>query len=287
MALLNDRRKHQRYPVNLPVFIFYGEKRAVAHTLDVGMGGMRIYTNKVFASQREFLFHLILQRKSIWIKGRFVFEQTQPELMNFSCIQFEKITKESIIHLQEFLQNLQNLWKKECLDMEVRIRERDAELAKANDLLEVEIERRKRGEQVIKELGERLGHISSVFSDDREKRLRMIVQGFDDRIEALLWALMNGLNNIHLLLKGGNVADQIPFEKIIFNIQNNYKEVRKAIENLGPSISDEFGTLETVGWQCKELQNICYAFHNEKEDDVREDSDPVKFTLCGAEEGLD
>jgi hypothetical protein len=287
MSFLNDRRKHPRYPVNLPVFIFYAEKRAVAHTLDVGLGGMRIYTDNVFASRREFLFQLVLQRKSIWVKGRFVFEQTQPELMNFSCIQFEETTKESIINLQEFLQNSQNLWKKECLDMDVRIREREAELAKASDLLEVETERRKRGEHVIKELGERLGYLSSVFSDDREKRLRMIVQGFDDRIEALLLALINGLNNIHFLLKGGNVLDQISFEQIIFSIQNNYKEVRKALENLGPSISGEFGILETVGWQCKELQNICYAFQNEKEDDGREDSDPAKFTMRGAEEGLD
>jgi hypothetical protein len=258
----------------------------VAHTLDVGLGGMRIYTNKIFPSQREFLFQLILQRKSIWVKGRFVFEQTQPELMNFSCIEFEKLTKESIINLLDFLQNSKSLWKKECLDLEVRIRERDAELAKANDLLEVEIERRKRGEHVITELGERLGRISSVFSDDREKRLRMIVQGFDDRIEALLLGLINGLNNIQILLKGANVANQVPFEKIIFNIQNNYKEVRKALENLGPSISEEFGTLETIGWQCQELQNICYAFHNEKEDDVRKDSTPQNSPCAGQKRDL-
>ena len=271
MALLNDRRKHTRYPVNLPVFIFYAEKRVVAHTLDVGLGGMRIYTDKVFASRREFLFLLVLQRKSIWVKGRFVFEQTQPELINFSCVQFEKITKESIMNLQEFLQNSQNLWKKECIDMEVRIRERETELAKANDLLEVETERRKRGEQVIKELGERLGYLSSGFSDDREKRLRMAVQGVEGSIEALLLGLISGLNNIHFLLKGGKAVDQNSFEQIIFRIQNNYKEVRKALENLGPSISDEFRILEAVGWQCRELQNICHAFRNEEDDIALED----------------
>lgn len=287
MANLSDRRKHPRYPVSLPVFIFYTEKRAVAHTLDVGLGGMRIYTDKVFASRREFLFQLVLQRKSIWVKGRFVFEQTQHELMNFSCIQFEETTKESIISLQEVVSNAQNLLKKECLDMEVRIREREAELAKANDLLEVETERRKRGEQVIKELGERLGYLSSVFSDDREKRLRMIVQGLDDRIEALLWSIIKGLKNIHFLLKEGNVVDQISFEQIIFSIQNNYKEIRRAVENLGLSISDELGILATIGWQCKELQNIYYAFQNEKEEDVREDTDPAKFNMWRAEEVLD
>ena len=272
MAILTDRRKHPRYPINLPVFIFYAEKRAVAHTLDVGLGGMKIYTDKVFPSQRDFLFQLVLQRKTIWVKGRFVFEQTQPELMNFSCIKFEEITKECIFDLKEFLSHSQNLLKKECLDMKVRIREREAELAKANELLKVETERRKREEQVIKEVGERLGYLSSVFSDDREKRIRMTVQGLDDRIEALLLAITKGLKNIHFLLKEENVADQISFEQIIFSIQNNYKEIRRVLENLGPSILDELGILGTIGRQCQELQNIYYGIQNEKEEDVLEDS---------------
>ena len=274
MAFLSDRRKHPRYPVNLPVFIFYAEKRAVAHTLDVGLGGMKIYTDRVFASRREFLFQLALPRKSIWVKGRFVFEQTQPELMIFSCIQFGETSKESIISLQEFLSHLQNLLNKQSLDMEVRIREREAELAEANDLLRVETERRKRGEHVIKELGERLDYLSSVFSDDRERRLRMMVQGLDDRIEALLLAIANGLQNIQLLLKEGSVVDWISLEQSIFSIQNNYKEVRRALDNLGPSISDELGILETIGWQCQELQNIYHTFQSEKEKDVRQDFGP-------------
>jgi hypothetical protein len=272
MAKLNDRRKHPRYPINLPVFIFYAEKRAVAHTLDVGLGGMRIYTEKVLPSRRDFLFQLVPQRKPIWVKGRFIFEQTHPELMNFSCIRFEGITEECILNLKEILSNSQNLFRKECLDMEVRIREREAALEKANELLKVETEKRKREEQVIKKLGDRLGHLSSVFSDDREKRIRMNIQGLDDRIEALLLAITNGLKNIQLLLKEGNGADQISFEQIIFSIQNHYKEIRGVLENLGPSILDELGILGSIGWQCQELQNIYYKIQNEKDEDVLEDS---------------
>lgn len=265
MAILSDRRKHPRYPINLPVFIFYPEKRAVAHTLDVGLGGMKIYAEMVLPSLRDFLFQLVLQQKTIWVKGRSVFEQTQPESMNFSCIKFEMISEESILDLKEFLSQSQNSLTKECLDMEVQIREREAALAKANELLRVETERRKHGEQIIKEVGERLGYLSSVFSDDREKRIRITVQALDDRIESLLLAITNGLNNIHLLLKGGNVADQISFEQIIFSIQNNYKEIRKILENFGPSILDDLGILETVGWQCQEFKNTYYGPQNEKE----------------------
>jgi len=269
---LKDRRKHPRYPISLPVFIFYAGKRAVAHTLDVGLGGMKIYTDRVFPSRREFLFQLVLQRKSIWLKGRFVFEQTQPELMNFSCIRFEGTTSERTFDMQEFLSHLQTLLKKDYLDMEIRIREREAALAKANELLKVETERRKRGEQLIKELRERLEYLSSVFSDDREKRLRINIQGLGDRIEALLLAITNGLKYIPFPLKGGSAADRLSFEQIIFSIQNNYKEIRKALENLGLSISDEQGILATLGWRCQELQEIYYGIRNEREKDVPEDS---------------
>ena len=271
MASLDDRRRHPRYPINLPVFIFHAEKRAVGHTLDVGLGGMKIYTDKVFAYRQEFLFQLVLQRKSVRVKGRFVFEQTHPELVNFSCIQFEELSKENVIDLQEVLLYAQNLLKKGGLDMEFRIREKEAELAEVNDLSKVEAERRKRGEHFIRKLVELLGFLSSAFLDDREKRLRMTVQGLDDGIEALLLAITKGLNNIYLFLKEGNVADQISFEQSILSIQENYKEVRKVLENLGPSISDELRILRTIGGQCQELQNIFYALQSGKEEDVPED----------------
>ena len=245
MAMLSDRRKNPRYPINLPVFIFYTEKRAVAHTLNVGLGGMKIYTDKVFPSFRNFLFQVVLQRKTIWAKGRFVFEKNQPELMNFSCIKFEKITEECVLDLQEFLSQSENLLTKEYLDMEGRIREKEAALAKANEQLKVEIERRKRGEKIIKEVGERLGYLSSLFSEDREKRLRTTIKELDNRIDALLLTIIHGLNNIHLLLKEGKAAEGISFEQIIFSIQNNYKEIRRVLDNLGAILSDEHAIDET------------------------------------------
>lgn len=232
MAFLVDRRKHLRYQINLPVFIFYSEKRAVAHTLDVGLGGMKIYTDQGFPSGREFLFQLVLKRKSIWVKGRLIFKQIDPELMNFFCIYFEKTTIESNFELQEFLSHLENLLQKDSIDMMVRIRERETALAKANELLEVETERRKRGEQILNEIRDRLGNLSSEFPDYQEKKLKMAVQGLHDSIEAMTLAIINGLKNIHILLKGGSVSDQISFEQIIFNIQNNYKEIRKILNNL-------------------------------------------------------
>ena len=232
MAFLVEKRRHLRYQINLPVLIFYSGKIAVAHTLDVGLGGMKIYTDQGFPSGREILFHLVLKRKSIWVKGRLIFKQTDPELMNFSCINFEKTTTESNSELPEFLSHMENLLQKDRIDMIVRIREREAALAKANELLEVETERRKRGEQILKEIRDRLGNLSSEFPNSQEKKLKMTVQGLHDSIEGMILAINYGLENIHILLKGGSVSDQLSFEQIIFNIQNNYKEIRKILDNL-------------------------------------------------------
>lgn len=270
MAFIGDRRAHLRYQVNLPVYIFYSDKRAVAHTLDVGLGGMKIYTDQIMPSGREFLFQLVLKGKSVWIKGRFIFEQTHPELVNFSCIQVVETSKESISNLQEIFSHLEKLLKKEWTEMEVRIREKETALAKADELLKVEIERRKRGEQAIQELGERLKYLSSEFSDCQEKKLGMAVQGLYESIEAMILAITYGLKNLQILLKEGGVADQISFEQVILNIQNKYGETRRILENLGPSISHELGILATINCHCQELQKIYIRIQNEKEIDVLE-----------------
>ncbi len=204
----------------------------MAHTLDVGLGGMKIYTDQGFPSGRDMLFQLVLKRKSMWVKGRLIFRQTDPELMNFSCVYFGETTKENIFELQEFLSHSENGLQKDRLDMMVRIRERETAWAGANELLEVETERWKRGEQNLKEIKDRLGNLSAELSEYQGTNLKMTVQGLHDSIEAMLSAINDGLKNIHILLKGGSVSDQVPFEQIIFDIRNNYNKIQKILETL-------------------------------------------------------
>ncbi len=232
MASLVDRREHLRYQINLPVLIFYSGKKAIGHTLDVGLGGMRIYSEQGFPYGRKMLFHLLLKKESIWVKGRLIFKQTDPELMNFSCICFEKDTIGSNIELQEFLSRLEKFLQKDRLDRMVRIRKAEASLAKVNELLEVESERVKRGEEILKEIGDRPKDFSIEFKIYQEKKLKRTVQGLQDSIEALILAINYGLKDIRILLKGESVSDQPSFEQIIFNIEKNYVEIRKILDNL-------------------------------------------------------
>jgi signal transduction histidine kinase len=107
MDYLAERRRHPRYPIHLPVFIFFSEKRVAAHTLDLGQGGMKIHADQPIPAGQEFLLQLVLEGKLIWSKGRFLFNQTQPDLVNFSCIQFVGTSEKNIHLLQEYLSFLE------------------------------------------------------------------------------------------------------------------------------------------------------------------------------------
>ena len=269
MGFLGDRRKHSRFPINLPVYIFHSEKRAVAHTLDLGLGGMKIHTDQVLPSRREPLFQLVLGEKVIWVKGRSIFAQTQPDLVNFSCIQFVETPKESQFILHEYLSGLEKQLKKERLELEERIREREAGLAKANELLKVENERWKGGEQILKELEERFRYLSSKFLDRQETKIKSAVKELHGKIEDMILAI---LENILIRVKKGDISDHFTFEQIIFNIQSNYNEIRKILENLWPSLSEELAIISTIRWHCQELQKMYGRLQNEKESDLREEA---------------
>jgi DNA-binding ferritin-like protein len=262
MDSIGDRRKHPRFPVHLPVSIFYKEKRAVGHTLDVGLGGMKIYTDQILPSRWELLFQLVLGGKFIWVKGRFVFAQTQPESVNFFCIQFLEARKENLFILHEYLSGLEDLIKKERNELEERIRKGEAAPATAHELLEIEYKRWKEGERVCKELDETLRDLSSKFLDHQETKIKLAIKEVYDGIDAMILAI---LKSILTRIEKGNFSDHITFEQIIFNIQRNYKEIRRILENVWPSISGELGIPSTIRIQ------------NEKEIDIREETRSVEL----------
>jgi signal transduction histidine kinase len=68
---------------------------------------MKIHADQPIPAGQEFLLQLVLEGKLIWSKGRFLFNQTQPDLVNFSCIQFVGTSEKNIHLLQEYLSFLE------------------------------------------------------------------------------------------------------------------------------------------------------------------------------------
>lgn len=251
---LKERRTGSRYLVHIPVFIYHSERRFLAHTFDVGFGGMKIHTDQIFPLRREFLFQLAPKTNSIWVKGRFVFDQTEPESVRFSCVRFLEVSKESIFYLQEFLSHLDHGPVKDQLQLESRIQEQEQMITK---LLCRESERWKRGERILKELDEQFQAMSSKLADPQGKDLKATVQELSLCIEAMLKAMYDGLQSISLHMKGENGNHSVSFDETLSNLDRHYKEARSILENLSPSISEEMRSLMDVRWKCQDFLNLC------------------------------
>ncbi len=325
-----ERRRHPRYPIHLPVFIFFSEKRVVAHTLDLGRGGMKIHADQPIPTSHELLLQLVVEGKPIWSKGRFLFRQTQPDLVNFMCIQFVKTSEKNTHLLQEYLSPLgkgnkdrasvahqigekcepsrtpsetrdsdpcpavedvtdklkkrytllkekyidtlvqKNLLQKEFIKLE-------AEFTAAQASLRMEAEERKRVEQNLRALEERLGNFSSDYLVAQEKEKEEV----HNRIGEIFSVLLDGLRNIINLMKNGGIAAQIPPEQSLATFQKGAREIRRILTNLRPSVLNDSGILRTIDWYCREFQNIYPGIRMEKEIDIQEEeiTDLLKIVI--------
>jgi hypothetical protein len=272
MVFSSDRRRYPRYSICLPVSVFFLEKRIMTHTLDVGLGGMKIYADQVLPFRQEFLFRMVLGPKFIWIKGRIIFTQTQPDAVNFSCIQFAEASKENLLILQEYFSQRENLLERQYIELEARLREREAALAKAAELLNAEKEIRKRGEQAFKELEEWLRYLSAEFPDGQKKKIHLTGQELLGDVEAMVKGMAYAVKRILLCLKEEEVPDSISFEQIVGNLRGNYKEIRRILKNLFPFVTDELEVVARISRYYREVLEIYNDHPNAKEMDHGEEA---------------
>ncbi|HSR12364.1 MAG TPA: hypothetical protein VLS90_13055, partial [Thermodesulfobacteriota bacterium] len=196
------------------------------------------------------------QRKSVWIKGHLVFAQSAPESLPFSCVQFDDVNKENIHHIHEIVSQAQNLLVQECFDMELRAREVQAELTKAGDSARFEKEKRERAERIIQEVGEHLGYLSTLLSGTRGENWKMPVREAEQRIDALLSAMAERLNQIRSAARDARIVDSSSFERNVSVLGEELTDIRKHLHDLASAVSDEFGILAILGRQFKELQDV-------------------------------
>jgi signal transduction histidine kinase len=130
----------------------------------------------------------------------------------------------------------------------------------------MEGEERKRVEQILRELEERLRNFSSEFLEAQEKEKEEL----HDSIGTILSVLKDGLENVVSLMKEGPIAAQIPPEQIMATFQKGAHEIRRILTNLRPSVLDDLGILPTIDWYCREFQNIYPGIRIEKEIDIQE-----------------
>ncbi len=147
--------------------------------------------------------------------------------------------------------------KKAHDDLEQRVEERTADLAKANALLVKEIAERKRAEKEIRNSREQLralaGHLQSVREEERTR----IARGVHDELGQELTALKMELSLIERILSSETLKVQQRVSdktKCISElVDGSIRKVRQIATELRPGILDGLGLIEAMEWQAQEF----------------------------------
>jgi len=98
-----EARTDPRFSVRKPITYYYGGKRLLTLTLNLGLGGTKVETFHYLPEHEELDLHLDLETNGIWPKGRTVYCQQLFEGHYASGIQFIKISEQERITLRDYL----------------------------------------------------------------------------------------------------------------------------------------------------------------------------------------
>ncbi|MCK5204667.1 MAG: hypothetical protein KAR15_12385, partial [Desulfobacterales bacterium] len=91
-------------------------------------------------------------------------------------------------------------------------------------------------------------------------------------LSAIKFSVENALLELR---KTSNPIDLGSLESIIPLTQKTIEEVRRIVKDLRPSILDDLGILATIGWFCREFQDVYAGIRIETTIDVKEDEVPL------------
>jgi len=157
-------------------------------------------------------------------------------------------------------------------ELEERVSERTAELAKANALLEKDIAERKRTEEQLKESERKLRYLSTELMTAQEKERKRIAGELHDSIAASLSAIKLGIENILSQMEQDERCQRL--RDVISRVQQVNEETRRIMSDLRPSMLDDLGIVPAINWFCREFQKIYSSVSIQKKIDVEENEVP-------------
>ncbi|MFC1554160.1 PAS domain-containing protein, partial [candidate division KSB1 bacterium] len=150
--------------------------------------------------------------------------------------------------------NAEHLLKKAHDEMELRVLERTAELAKTNIELQKEVQEHKKTAKELEESREQLRNFSSYLQTAREEERTRISREIHDDLGQALTALK--MDIVWLKRKIPETEEDL-FEKsdsMSDLIDNTIKTVQRISSELRPGILDDLGLTSAIEWQISEFE---------------------------------
>ena len=162
--------------------------------------------------------------------------------------------------------------------LEMRVRERTAQLRDANQSLLDEIAERERVEVSLRESEKRLRDLSSRLLGAQEEERKRIAVELHDSIGASLSAIKMSLENL-LPMTGKNSEPAKSIESLISLTQQTIDEARRIMAALRPSMLDDLGLITTIASFCRSFQAIHSDIFIEQVIDVEERHIPESLKI--------
>ena len=139
-----------------------------------------------------------------------------------------------------------------------------------------DISKRRRAEEALRKSDKELRVLSNQLLSAEEKERKRIARELHDGIGQALSAIKFSVENALLEVRAAaNPIDLGSLEAVIPLTRKTIEEVRRIVKDLRPSILDDLGILATIGWFCREFQNVYAGIRIETTLDVEEDEVPL------------
>ncbi|MBI5583940.1 MAG: HAMP domain-containing protein, partial [Deltaproteobacteria bacterium] len=166
-------------------------------------------------------------------------------------------------------------------ELEVRVQERTAELARSNMELTIEIAERQRTEQALQESKEQLRSLAfQILSAQEEERKRIALEVHDVLGSSLSAIKFKAEETLHHLPKDGPANIFKPLETLVALIQDMIGEARRIQADLRPPLLDDLGIVATLSWFCRRFGTIYSGIKCEPAVTLREEAIPDQLKIA-------
>ncbi|MEJ2168153.1 MAG: response regulator [Desulfobacterales bacterium] len=164
--------------------------------------------------------------------------------------------------------------KKAHTELELKVRERTADLAMTVKALEIEIEEHRQTELALRKSQEHLRRLSHKILDAQENERKFVAQEIHDSISGSLAAIKMALEEKLYAMGRKPSANVVSLEKIISHVTEIIKESRRISAHLRPALLDDLGLLASIDWFGREFEQLHPGLKIEQQLDVTEDEIP-------------
>ena len=138
------------------------------------------------------------------------------------------------------------------------------------------ISKRRKAEEALRKSDKELRVLSNQLLSAEEKERKRIARELHDSIGQALSAIKFSVENTLLEMRAApNPVELGSLEAVIPLTQKTIEEVRRIVKDLRPSILDDLGILATIGWFCREFQNVYNGIRIETTIDIEENEVPL------------